>query len=305
MAQVLLKASAYVFIIALGYALKKLRFFAPDDYKLIMKIALNITMPCAVITNFASFGFDNALLFVTLLAVACNLIMWGLGWLFSKGKPGDVRALYTLNFPGYNIGSFTMPYVQGFLGALGVVVTCLFDAGNAIMCTGGSYALTSRAVGAGSERPRLTDTLKKLFSTPFCTYVLMLVMAIAGISVPAFLLPITSTIGAANGFMAMLMVGTMFEFNPDKTFLKQSLTILAARYFMAAVFSALFYFALPFSLEIRQVLAIVAFAPCSAMSPAFTEKLRGNAALSSFTGSVSILLSVLIMTTLIAVMGLQ
>ena len=47
MAQVLLKASAYVFVIALGYILKRLRFFKPDDYKLILKITLNITMPAA------------------------------------------------------------------------------------------------------------------------------------------------------------------------------------------------------------------------------------------------------------------
>ena len=53
------------------------------------------------------------------------------------------------------------------------------------------------------------------------------------------------------------------------------------------------------------MLAIVAFAPCSAMSPAFTEKLGGDAALSSFTGSTSILLSILIMTTMIGAMGLQ
>ena len=75
MGQVLLKASAYVFVIVLGYTLKKLHFFKPDDYKLIMKIALNITMPAAVITNFATFDFEVSLLYVTLLALGCNLIM--------------------------------------------------------------------------------------------------------------------------------------------------------------------------------------------------------------------------------------
>ena len=165
MGQVLLKASAYVFVIALGYALKKLHFFGPNDYKLIMKIVLNITTPAAVITNFASFDFDISLLYVTLLGLLCNLVMWGLGALFALRRGRGERILYPLNFPGYNIGSFTMPYIQGFLGALGVVVTCLFDAGNAIMCTGGSYALTSRFAG-GDARPTLRDSLKKLFSTP-------------------------------------------------------------------------------------------------------------------------------------------
>ena len=162
MAQVLLKASAYVFVIALGYILKRLRFFKPDDYKLILKITLNITMPAAVITNFAAFEFDFSLLFAVLLALGSNVLLWGLGYLFSMKKGRDVRVLYTINFPGYNIGAFTMPFVQGFLGPVGVVTTCLFDAGNAIMCTGGSYALTSRAAGAeGAEKPTFKRSIRK------------------------------------------------------------------------------------------------------------------------------------------------
>ena len=303
MGQVLLKASAYIFVIVLGYVLKKAGFFKSDDYKLIMKITLNLTMPCAVITNFASFDFDNSLLFVTLISLGISLVMWTMGYFFTMGKSRETRVLYTLNFPGYNIGSFTMPYVQGFLGATGVVVTCLFDAGNAVMCTGGSYALTSKVTGGQGQS--LKATLKKLFSTPFCTYMIMLFMAICGIAIPSWILPITTTIGNANGFMAMLMIGTMFEFNPDKTFLKQAATILITRYLMAAAFAILFYFVLPFSLEIRQVLAIVCFSPNSAMSPAFTEKLKGNHELSSFVGSVSILISLVIMTVLIGAMGLR
>lgn len=303
MGEVLLKASAYVIVIIAGYVLKKIGFFRQDDYKIIMKIVLNITMPAAVITNFASFAFDNSLLYITLLSLGINLVMWGLGWVFSIGQGKSTRALYTMNFPGYNIGSFTLPYVQGFLGPAGVVCTCLFDAGNAIMCTGGSYALASRAVGG--EGQTLKETLKKLFSTPFCTYMLMLVMAISGIAIPRFILPLTTTIGNANGFMAMLMVGTMFEFNPDKTFLKQAATIIVVRYIMAAGFAALFYFVLPFAQEVRQVLAIVCFSPNSAMTPAFTEKLKSNAALSSFVGSVSIVISVFIITLLIGYMGLN
>ena len=143
------------------------------------------------------------------------------------------------------------------------------------MCTGGSYALTSRFAG-GDARPTLRDSLKKLFSTPFCTYMLMLILAIAGISIPSFLQPITTTIGNANGFMAMLMVGTMFEFNPDRAFLRQAFTILLSRYVMAAAFSALFYFVLPFSLEVRQVLAIVAFCALLGHVPGLYRKARGR-----------------------------
>ncbi len=37
MEQVLMKASAFVFIIIIGYVLKKRKFFAPDDYRIVTK----------------------------------------------------------------------------------------------------------------------------------------------------------------------------------------------------------------------------------------------------------------------------
>lgn len=56
------------------------------------------------------------------------------------------------------------------------------------------------------------------------------------------------------------------------------------------------YFYLPVPLLMRQVLVILLFLPI------FTEKCGGDAGLSSFAGSVSILISIVIMVTLIAAM---
>ena len=67
MEQVLTKALAFVAVIALGYFLKKRGFFKPHDYELIAKIVLNITLPCAVITSFASFKMDYTLFILTLI----------------------------------------------------------------------------------------------------------------------------------------------------------------------------------------------------------------------------------------------
>ena len=62
MGEVLVKAAAFVFIIFLGYALKRIGFFTATDYRLISKIVLNITLPAAVITAFANFDMDASLL---------------------------------------------------------------------------------------------------------------------------------------------------------------------------------------------------------------------------------------------------
>ncbi len=301
MVEVLLKAGAYILIIVLGYTLKKAGFFKKDDYKIIMKIALNITLPAAVLHNFATFDFNIALLYCTGIALLMNFILLGIGFAITRKKDDSTKALYMVNFPSYNIGSFTMPYVQGFLGPMGVVCTCLFDCGNAVMCTGGIYAMTSRYLGGKGQGVK--ETLKKLLTTPFCSYLIMLAVSMIGIKIPDALLTLTRPIANANPFVAMLMVGTMFEFNPNRQFLRKAVTIVLVRYIMGTAFAVAFWL-LPFPLEVRQVLTIIAFAPCSAMSPAFTEKLGSDHELASFTGSVTILLSIITITTLIAVMGL-
>lgn len=302
MASVLLKAFAFVFIIILGYLLKRVGFFSKQDYGLVSKIVLNVTLPAAVITSFSDFQMQNSLLIVVLLGLLCNIIPWLISFFAARKKENVEKAFYLINSPGYNIGCFTMPYVQSFLGAFGVIVTCMFDVGNAIMCTGGNYALTS-AITAG-EKNTLSGILKKLFSSiPFDTYVLMLILGFFGISVPEQVASVTSVIGQANGFLAMLMIGIMFEIKMDSRYLKQAAGTLLIRYGSAVVFALLFFFCTPFSLEIRQVMAIAVFSPVTSLAPVFTDKCKGDPALSSFTSSISIIISIAVITALLTVMN--
>ncbi len=304
MEAILWKAFAFLFIIALSFTLKKRGFFGPGSAETVTKIAMNITMPAAVISSFAQFQKDNSLFLLVAFGLGFNAFMLFFGFLVSRRKSRDRKVFYLMNFPGYNIGSFTLPFVQNFFGPLGVVATCLFDTGNSIMCTGGTYAIASGIVGGdGGERLTFRDILRRLFSSvPFDTYLLMLILVLVGIPIPAPVGIVASTIGAANGFMAMMMLGMMFRFEAKASYLKDAGLTLLARYLFAGALSALFYYCTPFSLELRQVLAIIVFAPTSALAPAFTAKNKGDAGLASFTGTVSLLLSITIMTVLMVAM---
>jgi predicted permease len=304
MIAVLTKALAFVLIIVLGYSLKRTGFFAPKDYKIVSKIMINITMPAAIITAYANFKINNSLLFIVMLGFLCNVIMLSLGFLASRNKDNGSRAYYMLNFPGYNIGAFTLPYIQSFLGPFGVIVTCMFDTGNAMMCTGGSYAITSSVVGAG-ENGGVKGIIKKLLSsTPFVIYMFMLTITLMDVHLPQGFISITSVIGAANAFLAMLAIGMMFELNFEMKYIKDIAVTLLVRYAMAAALSLLFYFCMPFSKEIRQVLAIVLFAPVSTIAPVFTEKCNGNGSVSSVTNSISILISIVFITAILLSMNI-
>ena len=75
MTEILIKACSFLLIIAGGYGLKRMHFFSASDYRLISKIVLNLTLPCAVITSFASgFQRDTSLYYIVAIGLAANAI---------------------------------------------------------------------------------------------------------------------------------------------------------------------------------------------------------------------------------------
>lgn len=304
MGEVLIKAGALVLIIVLGYGLKRAGFFKVTDFTFLSKVVINLTLPGAIVTNFSKISFEAQLLWLVVIGVACNLVMIGVGYLTALHDTKIEKAFWLINYSGYNIGSFAMPYIQGFLGPMGVVSACVFDAGNAILCTGGTYSIAA-SVAATGEKGGLGSFLKKMFSSiPLDVYIVMLVLAGLQIRLPSLVLRFAETVGGANSFLAMLMLGIGFELHMEKGKLGKVIRALLLRYGIAAGFAAVLYYLTPFALETRQVLAIICFSPISSICPIFTKRCGGDVALSSTVSSISIIVSIVIMTTLMIVMGI-
>ena len=291
MIEVLTKATVFIAIIVMGYLLKRKGFFKASDFRIISKIVLNITLPCAVISNFNNLKIDMSLLFLIFIGIICNLVTVGAGYLVALKKSDDEKAFNMINFSGYNIGCFAMPYVQSFLGPIGVVATCLFDAGNSLLCTGGTYSIAS-AVAKTDGKTTLSSFIKKVFSSiPLNTYIIMLIVSYFNFQIPKPIIMFTDTVGAGNGFLAMLMVGVGLELNLKRSQIGKIVQTLSIRYGISIIMAFIFFIFLPFSLEVRQVLAIIVFAPVSAVSIAFTEKCNGDVGLASAINSSSIIFS--------------
>lgn len=306
MLQVLLKAASFVFIIILAYVLKKAGVFGPKDYSIMVKVVLNVTLPAAVVCNFAATQLDLSMLVLVGFGIVSNCIMLALGLLFSRGAVKSKRALYAIAFPGYNIGAFSMPFAQSFLGPMGVASACLFDTGNAIMCTGGTYAVTDMLLNRQNQRENpVKMVLKRLSgSTPFLTYTLMLVLALLRIRIPMGIANFIQPIANANSYCAMFMIGLMFEIDPKREVLQQIGTVVLARN-MAAVLLALgCYFLLPLPLEVRQSLAVISFAPPSALTPAFVERCGGDASTASCISSFCIVTALIFMSAALVIMNI-
>ena len=52
MAEILLKVSAFVFIIILGAVLRRIGFFKESDYRLIAQIVFKVMLPCGFTQSF-------------------------------------------------------------------------------------------------------------------------------------------------------------------------------------------------------------------------------------------------------------
>lgn len=299
MEQVLTKALAFVAVIALGYFLKKRGFFKPHDYELIAKIVLNITLPCAVITSFAAFKMDYTLFILTLIGFCGNLLMIAWGFILTRYQTNAAKIFYVFNLAGYNIGCFTLPFAQSFLGPFAVVATCMFDVGNSIMCTGGTYALISGLVHTGEkyEPVNLRSIAAKLLgSVPFVVYMLMLVCAVLQLHLPQPVYTLTGLIGGANTFLSMLMIGMMFEMTLDLDKLKQVREVVLYRYVFGIALAWLCFYHVPLSAEVKEVLTLVFLAPSTAIGPIFIARMGGNVELAGFANSITIVLSIILMT---------
>ena len=302
MLDILLRAGSFIAIIVSGYFLKRIGFFKDEDFSILSRITIRITLPCAIITSFAGKSIDPALLSLTFLAIGCGLIYILIGFLINGRNSREQQAFEMLNLPGYNIGTFVIPFAQSFLGAMGVIVVSLFDTGNAVICLGGAYSLASMGKeGAGFSLKRIIRAL--LRSVPFVTYMLMLLINLLHLRVPAFVLSVAEIGTNANAFMAMLMIGVGFKLElRDKKQMGTIVKLLSIRYGLATLFSFIFYFLLPFELKVRQALVILAFSPIGSAVPGFTQELKGDVGLSSALNSFAMVISISITVVLLLVM---
>lgn len=300
MQEVLGRAGCFIAIIILGYVLRKKGFFKAEDFNVLSKIVLKITLPAAIVSSFAGKEIDPSMLTLALLGIGSGIIYMVVMYVLNAKRGKEQQAFEILNTAGCNIGNFTIPFVQSFLGPMGVITTSLYDVGNAFICLGGAYGMASVVKDGGKFS--ILKILKALTkSVAFDCYIIMVVLIFANIQLPDVVVSFAEIIANSNAFMAMLMIGVGFKLSGEKSQIGTIIRVLAVRYGLALVFALVSYFVLPFSLEIRQALVILAFSPIASAAPAFTADLKSDVGLSSAINSISIVCSIIFIVTILLI----
>ena len=301
MQDILIQSFSYVAIILLGIFLRRIGFFKAEDFMVLSRIAIRITLPASIVVAFSQQVFDPSLLVVTAISLGCGALYMTVGYLLRPRGQREKKAFSLLNLTGYNIGNFTMPFTRDFLGPIGAITTSLFDTGNAFTCLGGAYGIAASVKnGKGFDFKFLA---KKLFtSVPFLCYLIMVTLNLAKIQLPTPIISWARIMGNANAFVAMLMIGVGFKLSGGKSQAGYIVKHLLVRYGIATVLALVFYFLLPFQLEVRQALVILVFSPIASAAPAFTGELGEDVGLASALNSISIICSICIIIVLLTVM---
>lgn len=300
MEAVLIRACCLILVIFTGWGLRRIGIFKEGDFRVLSTIMLKLTLPAAVVCNLNGSEVPPALLLATLAGLLFGFFYMGAGLLMNrkKGKAGQAFAM--LNLSGFNIGNFALPFAQTFLGPAGVLAASIFDTGNAFVCLGGTYSLSSMVKYSG-EQGGLKDNMKMLGrnlirSVPFVAYVSMTVLCLLKITLPAPVMTYAKIIADANAFIAMLMLGVGFKLSANKEQLLEAARFLGVRYAISLSLAVLVYFFFPLDFEYRRTIAIVCLAPIAAAAPAFTAQLKEDVGVASAVNSISVVISVVLMT---------
>ena len=303
MLEIATRALALVAILGIGLGIKRIGWVSKDDFGLFSRLVLGITLPCALLTSFNDYRLEVALLGLTVLGLLITMAQQGIGYLLAARRGRREQAFAVLNSGSYNIGAFATPYLSGFLGPQAMNYSTLFDIGNAFAGAGVGYGWGMALAGEpGTHRWR--DTVRTLGRSPvFVTYLTLLAMRLLDLRLPDPVITFTGIVGAANPFLAMLMIGIGLELRLHRSKYVAAAKYLAVRYAFSALAGWACWTLLPLPVEARLVVVMLLFAPIASMMAAFTGRAGLDVELSAFMTSVTLLVAVVAMPMLYLMLG--
>ena len=294
MTDVGVRAATLVAVIALGYLAKRVGWVRATDFPVLAAIVLRVTLPCALATAFNELTVPPRLLVLSLLGAGVIGLQQAVVLFLDRRRGREAQAFGVLNVPSYNIGLFAIPYASAFVGPGAILTVVLFDIGNALAVSGIGFGLALALSRPG--RTPWASLLRAVATSPvFLTYVVLLALRLADVSLPGPVLGFTSLVGGANTFLALFMIGVGLEIVLPRHRYVEAWRYLALRYAFAMVLALGTWFVLPFDDGVATVLCMLFFAPIASMVPGFTSEAGLDVPTSAFMASVSVLVAIVAM----------
>ncbi|MGN0328586.1 MAG: AEC family transporter [Lachnospira sp.] len=300
MTNVLIISGFYLFAMMLGYILKLAGIFRKEDKKVISNLIFYVTLPAMLISSFSDVDVNIYYLVALGLGLLINGIMVVLGQLACRNKSPELKAIYSVNSSGFNLGNVTIPFLKNVYPS-GIPYLCMFDMGDSCFTLGTTYAIANMHLGRKSGNP-IKEIMKSLVkSVPFDTYVTMTVLSLIHFKLPDIIMQTADFCGKGNGFLAMIMVGISLEFKMEKSAVKEVLRILGMRYIISAVAAVIIFCFIPAPLIMRQILAAAVFTAVPTVALIYNERLGISTDIAAALNPVTTILMIPLMVITIAI----
>ena len=252
-------------MIALGYLLKRFNILKTKDGEALSRIVFNITLPALIITTFDQMKLEMSLVLLIISAFVYGVIMAFISFIVYKKESNKIKGMLSMMLPGFNIGLFAYPLVEGIWGDAGIKYFGMFDVGNAFIVFGVIYLIGS-FYSAEDEKVKL-DVKNVVFrmskSIPLMTYIIVFILNLFGWHFPTFFLDTTKIISVANMPMSLLLLGVFLNFRFDKGYNKLLAKYLSLRYGIGLSLGVLLFFILPFEDMFKYTLLVGLILPTS------------------------------------------
>ena len=93
MGDLLIRAGCFVAIIVLGFVLRRIGFFKENAFEVLSKVVVKITLPAAIIKNFATSSMDVSMLSISALGFAGSALYIVAAWLTHRKRVKSSRPL--------------------------------------------------------------------------------------------------------------------------------------------------------------------------------------------------------------------
>ncbi len=301
MGHIIINALTLFVIIFSGWFVKRIGLLSKADGGTLSQIIVNVTLPAVIIVNLSRLEFSGTLLLLIPGAVLVTFLQILLGKLAAAKNPVQDQLFLMYGVSGFNIGNFTLPFVQSFFSA-GIPLLSVFDIGNSIMLAGGTTVAIDGLTGR-SERVSVLVILKKLLRTPpFTCYLLMLLFRLLQVALPEGFLSVLAPVAGANTFLSMFMIGLYLELRLPRSSLGLVLKVLLTRYIIGGGL-LLAVLLLPIPRSLKMILCLLAVTPIPLFSVINSVAAGVKEEIVGFSSSVSFLLSLLLMTIIVGVFG--
>jgi len=235
-----------IFIISLGYILKRGNIIKEKDGEGLSRIIFNLTLPSIIIVTFSDITLESSLFLLIFIGFLYGVLIGFFGLFVFRKKQRNIKGMLGMMVPGLNIGLFAYPLVEAIFGKEGITYFGMLDVGNAFIVFGLSYLIGSFYSKEDVKLDFKTVVTKMSKSIPLMTYIIVVIINLIGLTLPSVIVDVADIISGANMPLSLLLLGIYLNFSFEKSYVKLMLQYLGLRYGVGLLLGVLCFFVFPF-----------------------------------------------------------